>query len=77
MLALTRKVGEEIVMDLGDRLIVVRVAELSGDKVRLGIEAPRHIPVHRREVYQAIQRGEPQPKLAGPSTPLIPAPLAG
>lgn len=34
------------------------VVEIRGDKVRLGIKAPRNVPVHRREVYDAIQRAE-------------------
>jgi carbon storage regulator len=53
MLILTRRVDEEIVID-GD--IVIKVLDIRGDKVRLGITAPPEIPVHRREVYEAIQR---------------------
>lgn len=53
MLVLTRKFDEEIV--IGDN-VVVKVIEIRGDKVRLGIEAPKDIPVHRREVYDAIER---------------------
>ena len=34
------------------------VVEIRGDKVRLGIEAPKEVPVHRREVYDAIKRNE-------------------
>lgn len=36
--------------------IVITVVDLRGDKVRLGIAAPRHVPVHRREVWEAIRR---------------------
>ena len=36
--------------------IKIVVVEIRGDKVRLGVEAPREVPVHRREVYDAIQR---------------------
>jgi carbon storage regulator len=51
MLVLTRKVGETVV--LGDG-IQVTVVEIRGDKVRLGIVAPRHVPIHRQEVYEAV-----------------------
>ena len=49
MLVLTRKRNEDIVIDDD---IVVRVLAISGDKVRLGIEAAREIPVHRGEVQR-------------------------
>lgn len=52
MLVLSRKVGECIM--IGDA-IKVTVVELGGDKVRIGIEAPRDISVHREEVYRLIQ----------------------
>lgn len=53
MLVLSRKRDESIVID--DK-IVITVIEIRGDKVRLGIEAPRDTPVHRQEVLEAIQR---------------------
>lgn len=53
MLILSRKRDESIV--IGDD-IVITVVDIRGDKVRLGIEAPRDTPVHRQEVYEAIQR---------------------
>lgn len=53
MLVLSRKRNESIVINND---ITVTIVEIRGDKVRLGIEAPTHIPVHRREVYDAIQR---------------------
>ncbi|MCH2117264.1 MAG: carbon storage regulator CsrA [Pirellulales bacterium] len=53
MLVLSRQRDESII--IGDN-VVVTVVDVRGDKVRLGIEAPREIPVHRREVYEAIQR---------------------
>ena len=53
MLVLSRHRDESIM--IGDD-IVVTIVDIRGDKVRLGINAPPHIPVHRKEVYEAIQR---------------------
>ena len=53
MLVLSRKKNEQIVINDN---IVVTVVEIRGDKVRLGIDAPREIPVHRKEVADAIAR---------------------
>ena len=53
MLVLIRKKDEKIV--IGDS-ITLMVIEIRGDKVRLGIEAPRDVTVHREEVYDAIKR---------------------
>ncbi|MFH1760524.1 MAG: carbon storage regulator CsrA [bacterium] len=53
MLVLTRKLGE--VIRIGDD-ITVTVVELDGRNVKLGIQAPRSISVHREEVYQRIQQ---------------------
>ena len=53
MLVLSRHRDESIM--IGDD-VVVTIVDIRGDKVRLGIEAPQHIPVHRQEVYEAIQR---------------------
>lgn len=55
MLVLSRKKNESIVID---ERIVITVVEVRGDKVRLGIEAPRDIPIHRSEVYEALRRAE-------------------
>ncbi len=55
MLVLSRLKNESIVIN--DNITIV-VVEIRGDKVRLGIEAPADVPVHRREVYDAIRRGE-------------------
>jgi carbon storage regulator len=52
MLVLSRMVDEVIVIGDGIRVTVV---DIRGDKVRLGIEAPREVTVHREEVYEAIQ----------------------
>jgi carbon storage regulator len=53
MLVLSRHRDESIM--IGDD-VVVTIVDIRGDKVRLGIEAPQDIPVHRQEVYEAIQR---------------------
>jgi carbon storage regulator len=54
-LVLSRKKNESIVID--DDITIV-VVEIRGDKVRLGVEAPKEVPVHRREVFDAIRRNE-------------------
>ena len=51
MLVLSRKKDESVVINNNIRIVVV---EIRGDKVRLGIEAPKEVPVHRSEVYEAI-----------------------
>ena len=67
MLVLSRKRNEQIV--IGD-LITVTVVEIRGDKVRLGIEAPMDVPVHRQEIYDAIQRKQPDVSpVPGPELP--------
>ena len=55
MLVLSRKKNESIV--IGDDVFIV-VVEIRGDKVRLGIAAPKSVTVHRREVYDRIKRSE-------------------
>lgn len=62
MLVLSRHKGEQI--QIGEN-ITLTVVEIRGDKVRLGVEAPGEVPVHRMEVYDAIKRqqqGEEQSK---------------
>jgi carbon storage regulator len=75
MLILSRKLGESIVIDGNIRIKIMRV---DGDVVKLGIEAPATVPVHRQEVYEEIQRNNqqaltkqnlPLPKLAGTEAP--------
>lgn len=53
MLVLSRHRGDEI--KIGEDITIV-VVDIRGDKVRLGIEAPKDVPVHRKEVYDAIKR---------------------
>jgi len=61
MLVLSRKKNESIVINNDITIVVV---EIRGDKVRLGVEAPKEVPVHRREVYEAIKRNEQRDKEA-------------
>lgn len=55
MLVLSRRRSEKVIIDLGGRLITVTIIEVDRGKVRLGFDAPTEIPIHREEVYQAIQ----------------------
>ena len=87
MLILSRKPGESIVID---GRITVKIVRLDGDMVKLGIDAPSEVPVHRQEVYQEIQKNNQEaltnnrsalPRLSAPVPPaqgLNPSPgLAG
>lgn len=55
MLVLSRKKNESIVINNDITIVVV---DIRGDKVRLGVDAPKEVPVHRQEVFNAIQRNE-------------------
>jgi carbon storage regulator len=55
MLVVSRKKNESIVINNDITIVIV---DIRGDKVRLGIEAPKEVPVHRREVYDAIHRAK-------------------
>ena len=74
MLVLSLKKNESIVINNDITIVVV---EIRGDKVRLGVEAPKEVPVHRREVYDAIHRansaggsnGTPGNAASGADTP--------
>ncbi|WP_166831014.1 carbon storage regulator CsrA [Thalassoroseus pseudoceratinae] len=61
MLVLTRKLNQKIM--IGDS-IEVMVVEIRGDRVRLGIAADKSVPIHREEVYNAIQDQECEPQTA-------------
>ncbi|WP_421526804.1 carbon storage regulator CsrA [Pseudomonas brenneri] len=52
MLILTRRSGEAI--NIGDD-IVIRVLAVDGGQIRIGVEAPKEVPVHREEIYERIQ----------------------
>ncbi len=61
MLILTRRVGETVM--IGDD-VVVTVLRVKGNQVRIGIDAPKSIPVQREEIYARVQKGD-----AGGETP--------
>ena len=62
MLVLTRKAGESIVIGSQIRITVL---EMQGRQIRLGIDAPPEIPVHRGEVYERIKEENKQAAMAG------------
>lgn len=61
MLVLTRQRDESIM--IGDD-VVLRIVDIRGDKVRVGIQAPPQVPVHREEVFQAIRTQQTESKAA-------------
>ena len=64
MLVITRKKNEALVINND---IVVVVVDIIRDRVRLGVEVPREVSVHRREVYEAIVRNSQEPSAERPS----------
>jgi carbon storage regulator len=68
MLVLSRKKNESIVINND---ITVTVVEIRGDKVRLGIVAPKQVPVHRQEVFDAIH-GKPDAEATPPAVVVKP-----
>jgi carbon storage regulator len=56
VLILTRRVGEKLIIDLGDRIVEVVPLGIKGNQVKIGIEADKDIGVHREEIYQRIQQ---------------------
>ncbi|MGZ8899322.1 MAG: carbon storage regulator CsrA [Limisphaerales bacterium] len=67
MLILSRKPGETVVIDGRIRVRVIRVG---GDVVKIGIEAPSDVSIHRQEVYDEIQRNNQE--AATPDQPVVP-----
>lgn len=55
MLVQSRKKDQQLVIQVGDETVWVRVLEVNGDRVRFGITAPRSVPIHREEVARRIQ----------------------
>jgi carbon storage regulator len=74
MLVLSRQRDESII--IGDN-VVITIVDVRGDKVKLGIEAPREVTVHRQEVYEAIQRENRQAALLKPEDARLLGPGAG
>ncbi len=70
MLVLTRSVGERLIIGNGE--VVLHVLEIRGNQVRLGIEAPRHIPVNREEIFRLIAA-----KNQSNQPPVFPPPESG
>ncbi len=71
MLILSRKIGESIVID---GRIIVKIVRLDGEIVKLGIQAPADVPVHRQEVYDEIQKNNQEALNRGERTvPKMPA----
>ncbi|MBR5422102.1 MAG: carbon storage regulator CsrA [Lachnospiraceae bacterium] len=64
MLALSRKKGEALVLNNNIELTIL---EVKGDQVKLGIKAPREIPIYRKEVYEQIQQANRE-ALEAPAT---------
>ena len=72
MLILSRKTNESIVID---GRIIVKIVRVEGEVVKVGIEAPTDVPVHRQEVYEEIQRNNREALTQGrPALPELPLP---
>ena len=63
MLILSRKAGESLILDGG---IEIKITEIYGDKVRIGIDAPPQVKVYRKELYATIQENQ-SAAMAGPA----------
>ena len=63
MLILTRRVGESLKIKVGDTVITVAALGIKGQQVRIGVNAPKDVDVHRQEIYERIHNGAP-PKAA-------------
>lgn len=69
MLVLTRKLGERIVIGSGPNTITVVVVDIDGGKIRLGIEAPRDVPIYRQELLTTNPGAKPDDNSQSPQRP--------
>lgn len=60
MLVLTRRTNEKIIIPIGEDKIEIVIAQIRGDKVRLGVEAPQEVKIYREEVYLRDQAAKQQ-----------------
>lgn len=58
MLILGLELDDEVIIDSGNGLITVKLTRVEEGYVKLGFDAPKSIPIHRKKVYESIQRGE-------------------
>jgi carbon storage regulator len=72
MLVLTRRAGESVMIGSD---VVVRVLEIRGDVVRVGVDAPRDVQVHREEVFNAVRAANLEAAAAGSPDPAVLAEL--
>jgi carbon storage regulator len=70
MLVLSRKPQERLIVNDN---IIITVVEIKGDRVRIGIEAPKDVSIHRSEVYDRIQQEETEHKTLWADLPYAPA----
>ncbi|NQS89559.1 carbon storage regulator CsrA [Patescibacteria group bacterium] len=56
MLVLTRQKDESIMIGEGDNVVEIVIVDVRGERVRLGIIAPRDVSVHRKEIFEAIKK---------------------
>ena len=69
MLILSRKLNESIIID---GRIIVKVLRIDKDTVKLGIQAPAELPVHREEIHEVIQKNKLAAEANGPKPPAAP-----